>query len=26
LRIRDVDIRLIDVGCFSWKISVPELF
>jgi hypothetical protein len=26
LRIRDVKIRPIDVGSFSWKISIPELF
>jgi hypothetical protein len=26
LCIRDVEIRPIDVGSFSWKISIPELF
>jgi hypothetical protein len=26
LRIHDVEIRPIDVGSFSWKISIPELF
>jgi hypothetical protein len=26
LRIRDMEIRPIDVGSFSWKISIPELF